>query len=619
MVMWRAGKRVLPVMSALALGVLAAAAGGRPASAAQASAPAAPLAAAFSAASQRYQVPEDLLLTVSYLETGWNAAFQSNENGVPVYGPMALYQTAKGKGTLDQAASDLGVTPAELETDPSLNIMGGAAVLADDAHATHGSAPTSINQWYGAVADYVGVTDYQPAKQFADAVYGALAAGASGTASDGEQLSVPPQKVKPDKSEIDVLNLTHLQPQQSDYPAADEFIPAGGTGRQGSNRPKNGLFIGYVVLHDTEEDYPGTVRSFSDPGECCSAHYVVDGEASGGYPAVTQFVFNHDIAYHAGNYWFNQHSIGIEHVGFADNPAGYFTQKMYDSSAKLVAYLAAVYGIPIDRAHLIEHGNVPAPFQSLTNYMHWDNGPFWDWPYYLGQIKADYEQWTNGAPLPAPTVPAQDQQARQQIRVINVNSQFAAASDIPTWSAGGHADFAGVTTTPGGNELVLGASDPATWTSPSSYNARDFSCDNLPDATQNSQGTWTEDGNSDLRAKADWGDAFALIGQATAGGTVYDEINWNGTTGWIPDADTTAGWGVIVTFTGGSQPTTLYGQPTLSSGNAICPDSQYGFSRAGQAYVAQNEYTDPATGITWYQIFYNHRLAWVPASEVTAS
>lgn len=275
--------------------------------------------------------------------------------------------------------------------------------------------------------------------------------------------------------------------------------------------------------------------------------------------------------------------------------------------------------MPIDRAHLIEHANVPAPFQSLTNYMHWDNGPFWDWPYYLGQTKADYEQWTNGAALPAPTVPAQYQQSRQQIRMINVNGQFAAASDIPTWSAGGHANFTNVTTTPGGNTLVLGASDPATWTSPSSYNARDFSCDNLPDATQDSQGTWTEDHNSDLRAKADWGNAFALIGRATVGGTVYDEINWNGTTGWIREADTTAGWGVIVTFTGGSQPTTLYGQPTLSSGHEICPDSQYGFSRAGQSYVAQNVYTDPATGITWYQIFYNHRLAWVPASEVTAS
>jgi len=46
----------------------------------------------------------------------------------------------------------------------------------------------------------------------------------------------------------------------------------------------------------------------------------------------------------------------------------------------------------------------------------------------------------------------------------------------------------------------------------------------------------------------------------------------------------------------------------------ICPDTQFGFSRRRQTYVARVERR--ADGRTWYQIDYNHRVAWVPADEV---
>jgi hypothetical protein len=616
-----AGRLSMRIVSPLAVAGLIGWLAAAPAATAGAAAGPGPLGAAFQAAAQRENVPEDLLLAVSYLRTGWNASYQADESGVASYGPMALSAGKNGHGTLAQAAADLGLPASQLETDPAANVMGGAAVLADDAKATDGKKAATLGQWYGALADFTGISYYEPAKQFADSVYALLAQGVTAAATDGEQLSVTAQQASPDTSEIDVLNLTHLQPQQSDYPGNTVFIPGGGTGFGGSNRPKNGLFLGYVVVHDTEEDYPGTVRSFTEPGDCCSAHYVVDGQdnAPVSYPPVTQFVHNHDISFHAGNFWFNQHSIGIENVGFADHPAGYFTQQLYDTSARLVAYTAAVYGIPLDRAHLIEHGNVPGPSDVFTHGMHWDNGTFWDWPYYLSRIDYYYGQLTGGAAPPAPTVPSQYAQPRPQIRMISVNSQYGAAADIPAWESSQHLDYTGVYTQPGGSQLVLGASSPATWTSPSSFNARDFSCDNLPDATQQANGTWIEDPHSDLRAKADWGDAFALLDQQTVNGVTWDKIDFNGTPGWVRDSGTSNGWGVTVTFTGGSQPTDIYGQPTLSSSHVICSDSASGFSRAGQSYVSQHVYTDPATGITWYQIFYNHRLAWVPASEVTTS
>jgi hypothetical protein len=145
-----------------------------------------------------------------------------------------------------------------------------------------------------------------------------------------------------------------------------------------------------------------------------------------------------------------------------------------------------------------------------------------------------------------------------------------------------------------------------------------FSCDNLPDADKTGAGAWTLDAHSDLRTKAEYGEAYVQLRTAMVDGMTWDEINFGGVNGWIKDSATTPGWGVIVTFVGGPVPTTLYGKPVLSNSYAICPDASYGFSRTGQSYVAQNVYGD-ATGATWYEIYYNHRLAWVPGSEVAAN
>jgi hypothetical protein len=582
-----------------------------------------PLAIAFATAAHTFGVPESLLLALAYVETRWNELPWNRYYPGGVYGPLALYGPATGPGTLQQATVALGVSPQELQTDPAMSILGAAAVLARDARATtrkHGLS-SSINEWYSAVAAYAGTRFLGPTKQFADTVFHVLAMGAQGTASDGEILRVPAESVMPDTRQLGLLHLTPVTPRRSDYPAPATFLPVGSTGFLGAARPRDGLFVRYIVIHDTDVDYSGTVRAFTDPGHCCAANYVVDGEDSPpfSYPALTQFVPNHDVAYHAGNYWYNQHSIGIEHVGFADSPHGYYTQRMYDVSAGLVAYLAAIYAIPVDRAHIIAHGDVPGLVQGYVPIMHWDPGPFWDWPYYLARVRSSYEQWTHKAPLPAPAVPPLDRALRPRIRVVNVHA--AQASAIAGWSSGIYANFAPVYADDQGrpsHRLVLGASDPASWQNRTHYDRRDFSCDNLPVATKTGTGAWIEDAHSDLRAKAEYGEAYVQLRTAMVDGVTWDEINFGGVKGWIKDSATTPGWGVIVTFVGGPAPTTLYGAPVLSNSYAICPDARYGFSRAGQSYVAQNVYVD-ATGAAWYEIYYNHRLVWVPGSEVSAN
>ena len=74
---------------------------------------------------------------------------------------------------------------------------------------------------------------------------------------------------------------------------------------------------------------------------------------------VAQHVNPKNVGFHAGNWYVNMHSVGIEHEGFAATGATWYTESMYRSSAALVKHLATKYGIPLDRAHIIGHDQVP--------------------------------------------------------------------------------------------------------------------------------------------------------------------------------------------------------------------------------------------------------------------
>lgn len=156
-----------------------------------------------------------------------------------------------------------------------------------------------------------------------------------------------------------------------------------------ADRPDDGHRIRYIVIHNTEEVYDSAIARFQDPHKGVSAHYLIrssDGQ-------VTQLVHTSDIAYHAGNYWFNMHSIGIEHEGVLVDGARWYTEEMYQASARLVRYLAARYRIPLDREHILGHDELPGLTPDRVAAMHYDPGPYWDWGRYFDLL---------GAPLPAP-------------------------------------------------------------------------------------------------------------------------------------------------------------------------------------------------------------------------
>ena len=140
-----------------------------------------------------------------------------------------------------------------------------------------------------------------------------------------------------------------------------------------------------IVIHATDGgSLIGNVSWLVNDQSEASAHYVVSRMGT-----IVQLVPLHDIAWHSGNRAVNVHSVGVEHVGETYDPNG-FTAQEYRSSAQLVAWLARRYDIPVDRAHIIGHAQVPDPFHPGLfggSSHHTDPGPHWKWGYYLRLVR----------------------------------------------------------------------------------------------------------------------------------------------------------------------------------------------------------------------------------------
>ena len=174
----------------------------------------------------------------------------------------------------------------------------------------------------------------------------------------------------------------------ADYSLAT-WAPANHANFKRANRPFTSP-ITRIVIHTTETSYASAIRFFSHPGAEASAHYVI--RSSDG--AITQMVRERDIAWHAGNPRYNATSVGIEHEAFIHD-CSWYTDAMYQSSARLVAFLTRKYGIPIDRAHIIGHDHVPDPFHPREfggADHHTDPGPCWNWPKYMALVRAEAGQ-----------------------------------------------------------------------------------------------------------------------------------------------------------------------------------------------------------------------------------
>ncbi|WP_055566382.1 N-acetylmuramoyl-L-alanine amidase [Streptomyces atriruber] len=384
---------------------------------------------AFAAAADEYRVPQSVLLGVAYLQSRWDAhgGAASVTGG---YGPMHLTDartalasaphhsegTEDPRGdtarpapppktavpdesglparlrTLPRAAELSGRSADELRTDPAANVEGGAALLAAAQRKLGKPLSSDPADWYGAVARFSGADDEATAATYANDVFAVIRDGERRTTDAGQRVTLAPEPgLAPDAAQLKRMGLRKAPAGETECPktVSCEWIPApyeefkdpNGNPDYGnhdlSDRPKS-QSIDTIVVHDTEGRWEGVLNMVQDP-TYVSWQYTL--RSTDGH--IAQHVKAKDVAWHAGNWYVNAKSIGLEHEGFLTAPDTWYTEAMYRSSARLVKYLAKKYDIPLDRQHVLGHDNVQGTVTSSIPGMHTDPGPYWDWQHYF--------------------------------------------------------------------------------------------------------------------------------------------------------------------------------------------------------------------------------------------
>jgi hypothetical protein len=598
-------------------------------------------AAAFTRAARVSGVPRAVLLGVSYMESRWDdhGGSPSTAGG---YGPMHLTHVVassaprrfdrlgKGDGgaeprvpsyadtstlttaqarTLDRAATLTGLSTSSLRTDPVANICAGAALLA----TYHHGSSAGLDGWSDSVARYSTAKDQPTALRFARQVYAVIRAGAARTTNDGQRvrLSAHPG-AQVDTAQVRSLGLATPRPARVDCPPSlgCESVPApyeqygdspGAYGNHDlADRPHD-LKIDDIVIHDTEGSWNTALQLVQDP-TYLGWHYTVrssDGQ-------IAAHMDPKDVGWHAGNWYVNMHSIGVEHEGFAAQGATWYTESLYESSAALVSHLAHEYGVPIDRAHIIGHDQVPGITPANVAGMHWDPGPYWDWEHYMALL---------GHPISGPPDTGR--------AVVTVEPGFAGNEQPVT---GCSSD--GTCPTQGTNFVYLHQSPSAD--SPL-----------VTDIGLHPDGSPSTTGVSDIGARAAAGQKLVVAERSGDWLGVW----WLGEEGWLYDpasSPTVVGAADRVVVPAGDGPVPVYGRayPEQSAYPSQIPYQtvtplQYSI-QPGQAYVLadshlQTDYyyaktfrcagvaldcTDVVGHDRYYEVWFGHRIAYVRAADV---
>jgi N-acetylmuramoyl-L-alanine amidase len=209
-------------------------------------------------------------------------------------------------------------------------------------------------------------------------------AAAVGHPERGESgLAAPPARLPAPSGLFRLFTPWTAGPAGVDYPGA-LWEPASPANYTVAQRPVD-LPIQRIIIHVAEGGFASTYEWFRNPAAQASAHFVVGSNGE-----VAQMVPVHDIAWHAGNWAYNETSIGIEHAGYTGHTI--FPDAQYRGSARLAAFLADRYLITPDRRHVIGHSEVPDPnhpgeWGGIDH--HTDPGDTWNWPLYMAYLRAD--------------------------------------------------------------------------------------------------------------------------------------------------------------------------------------------------------------------------------------
>lgn len=164
---------------------------------------------------------------------------------------------------------------------------------------------------------------------------------------------------------------------------------------------RGGNDIDFIAIHTVQGSYASCISWFKNRAARVSAHYVIrsfDGQ-------VTQMVCDNDKAIHVKsrnkktNITYNSSAIGIEHEGFIDEGATWYSSAMYESSAALVRDLCRRHKIDPKRTYsgkstkgvnfLGDQCTKIKGHQHFRGNNHVDPGIYWDWDRYYRLVNGE--------------------------------------------------------------------------------------------------------------------------------------------------------------------------------------------------------------------------------------
>ena len=373
-------------------------------------------------------IPRGTLEAVAYAQTGWSnvqprVAHRARDGHLPpAYGVMGLYNGGGFRDQVAEAARALGVSQAQVRTNPEVNIIAGALLLdramrRDDggrlvlADSDAGAIARALMRYAAFPAAAGKLVDYAR-QSFA---YDVLLAMRDGVSHEGvavparpvvlEQafdpaqlrlLRAPVLKMDVAADSIARVDDPMLAPTRPSATAAD-FGEAIWNPASPSNYSTAGNGMSAVIMHTMEGSYAGAISWFQNPSAQVSAHYLLrksDGQ-------ITQMVREYHQAWHAA--YHNGYTIGLEHEGYASDP-GTWTDPMVNASARLTKSICARRGVNCasawqgpgyDTWHVVPDSVRVKGHGMLTNNQNrYDPGKYFPWARYYGLING-------GAPPPA--------------------------------------------------------------------------------------------------------------------------------------------------------------------------------------------------------------------------
>lgn len=344
------------------------------------------------------------MAAIAQVEGGFNLApvrEVHEDDPVPVAG---LLELRHGRfDSLTRGAELMHLPVEDLVRYLDKGTEAGALVL-DELALTMNVDRSDLSSWAPVVEELSGLAEEADRAAYRAQVYRLLRSGGVVNGTSGEEITIAPHP------EIDAALTTSPVKQTltaAQFPGAIVFnTPQCVSGGCKYTPGRAGTPITMIAIHDTEGGWNASVATLqNDPGK--SVHYIVDADGS----RVGQFVSEGDTAYHAGNFYYNQHMVGIEHVGVASSNS--YQTAMYKKSAALVNNIASRNhlgpngnGTGLTRSQLVGHQEVPdggtisessapcgsSPSSCISSNSyggssnHRDPGIYWEWCRYAHYI-----------------------------------------------------------------------------------------------------------------------------------------------------------------------------------------------------------------------------------------